>query len=88
MLSIYVDPLKLQTDGSMFDEIRRYVDFVKGSRPTTPDGEILVPGEIENRNRATSSNGLELDDTTWGQIVEAAKSVGVQNDLIDSAILS
>ena len=88
MLSIYVDPLKLQTDGSMFDEIRRYVDFVKDSRPTTPDGEILVTGEIENRNRTTRSNGLELDDTTWGQIVEAAKSVGVEDNLIDSAILS
>ncbi|MBT6486095.1 MAG: Ldh family oxidoreductase [Planctomycetaceae bacterium] len=88
MLSIYVDPLKLQTDGSMFDEIRRYVDFVKNSRPTATDGEILVPGEIENRNRAARSSGLELDDTTWGQIVEAAKSVGVEDDLIDSTILS
>jgi len=88
MLSIYVDPLKLQTDGSMFDEIRRYVDFVKNSRPTATDGEILVPGEIENRNRAARSSGLELDDTTWGQIVEAAKSVGVEDDLIDRTILS
>ena len=88
MLSIYVDPLKLQTDGHMFDEIRRYVDFVKDSRPTATDGEILVPGEIENRNRAARSSGLELDDTTWGQIVEAAKSVGVEDDLIDSTILS
>jgi len=87
MLSIYVDPLKLQTDGSMFDEIRRYVDFVKDSRPTATDGEILVPGEIENRNRAARSSGLQLDDTTWGQIVEAAKSVGVEDDLIDSTIL-
>ncbi|MGZ0169635.1 MAG: Ldh family oxidoreductase [Planctomycetales bacterium] len=88
MLSIYVDPLKLQTDGGMFDEIRRYVDFVKDSRPTTPGGEVLVPGEIENRNRAARSSGLELDDTTWGQIVEAAKSVGVEDDLINGAILS
>jgi len=72
----------------MFDEIRRYVDFVKNSRPTATDGEILVPGEIENRNRAARSSGLELDDTTWGQIVKAAKSVGVEDDLIDSTILS
>lgn len=88
MLSIYVDPLKLQSDGTLFEEIRRYVDYVKTSRPTTPGGEVLVPGEIENRNRAKRSNGLELDDTTWGQIVEAAKSVGVEDDLIEGAILS
>jgi uncharacterized oxidoreductase len=88
MLSIYVDPAKLQTPGSLFEEIRRYVDFVKSSRPTTPGGEVLVPGEIENRNRAARGNGLELDDTTWGQIVEAAKSVGVEDDLIESAVIS
>ncbi|MDA0589279.1 MAG: Ldh family oxidoreductase [Planctomycetota bacterium] len=88
MLSIYVDPAKLQTPGSLFEEIRRYVDFVKTSRPTTPDGEVLVPGEIENRNRAVRSKGLELDDTTWGQIVDAAKSVGVEDDLIEDAVLS
>jgi len=88
MLSIYVDPLKLQSDGTLFDEIKRYVDFVKTSRPTTPGGEVLVPGEIENRNRAARSSGLELDDTTWSQIVEAAKSVGVEDDLIEGAILS
>jgi len=86
MLSIYVDPEKLQTPGTLFEEIRRYVDFVKSSRPTTPEGEVLIPGEIENRNRAERSTGLELDDTTWEQIVAAAQSVGVTDELIAAAI--
>ena len=88
MLSIYVDPAKLQTPGALFEEIRRYVDFVKTSRPTDPNGEVLVPGEVENRNRAERGNGLELDDTTWGQIVDAARSVGVEDELIEAAVMA
>lgn len=87
MLSIYVDPTKLGSPGPMFDEIRRYVDFVKSSRPTTPDGEVLVPGEVEDRNRAARRFGLELDDATWNQIVGAAESVGVANQLIEASVI-
>lgn len=88
MLSIYVDPAKLQSPGELFDEIRRYIDFVKSSRPVDPRGEVLVPGEIENRNRTVRRQGLELDDTTWEQIVQAAKSVGVEDSLIEAAVMS
>ncbi|MEO8497888.1 MAG: malate dehydrogenase, partial [Planctomycetota bacterium] len=59
----------------------------KTSRPTTPDGEVLVPGEVENRNRAARRGGLELDEATWAQIVDAAKSVGVEATLIEASII-
>jgi len=37
-----------------------------------------MPGEVEERmHAARSSNGIELDDKTWGQILSAADSVGV-----------
>lgn len=88
MLSIYLDPNRLCSPGPLFDEIRRYVDFVKSSRPTTPGGEVLVPGEIEDRNRAARRNGLELDDATWTQIVDAAASVGVEMELIEAAVIN
>jgi uncharacterized oxidoreductase len=87
MLSIYLDPAKLQSSEPLFAEIRRFVDFVKSSRPTTPDGEVLIPGEIENRNRAARRQGLELDDTTWTQIVDATKSVGIGDELIDATVI-
>ena len=87
MLSIYIDPNKLGSPGPMFEEIRRYVAFVKSSRPTTPDGEVLVPGEVEDRNREARRSGLELDDATWAQIVEAAVSVGVESELIEASVI-
>ncbi|MDA1050992.1 MAG: malate/lactate/ureidoglycolate dehydrogenase [Planctomycetota bacterium] len=88
MLSIYVDPIKLCSPGPLFEEMRRYVDFVKTSRPTTPDGEVLVPGEVEDRNRAARRSGLELDDATWAQIIEAAESVGVTRELIEASVIT
>ena len=44
----------------------------------TPDGEILMPGEPEARTRARKlRDGIEIDDTTWGQIVATGESLGV-----------
>jgi LDH2 family malate/lactate/ureidoglycolate dehydrogenase len=37
-----------------------------------------MPGEIEERTKAKRLNdGIEIDTTTWGQLVETARSVGV-----------
>ncbi len=39
-----------------------------------PDGEILMPGEPEARTRARKlREGIEIDDTTWSQIVATAR---------------
>ena len=43
-----------------------------------PDGEILMPGEIEERTKAQRlRDGIDIDDTTWSQISATAKAVGV-----------
>lgn len=86
MLSVYVDPAKLGDTGPIFDEIRRFVDWVHSSRPVDPDRPVLIPGEIEEQTRAERRQGLELDETTWGQIVEAARSCGVQEQTIEAAV--
>lgn len=54
-------------------------EWVKNSKTVTPDGEILMPGEIEQRTRAQRlRDGIELDSTTWGQIRDTAASMGVE----------
>ena len=86
MLSIVIDPLKLQTGDEFFGEVSRYVDFVKTARPAEPNGEVLLPGEIEQRNQEQRMlQGIELDDKTWSQIVEVAQKRKVSQSLIDSA---
>jgi len=78
MLSIILDPLVFQRDTEFAAEIERFIAWVKSSETVTADGEILMPGEIEERTKASRlRDGIDLDATTWSQMVLAAGSVGV-----------
>jgi uncharacterized oxidoreductase len=78
MLSILIDPGLFQKKPAFSAEIERFIAWVKSSKKTTPDGEILVPGEIEDRTKAKRlRDGIEIDETTWSQIQATAKLVGV-----------
>ena len=87
MLSIYVDPKALVTEHAYTAEIARYIDFVKSSRTVTPGGEILMPGEPEQRTRVTrTAQGIDLDETTWGQLVSTWESVGLDRKELASIL--
>ena len=61
MLSIYLDPRRISARRISSRAARDYVDYVKASRPATPGGEVLVPGEPEARTRAQRlENGIPL----------------------------
>jgi hydroxycarboxylate dehydrogenase B len=78
MLSIFLDPAFFQTDEAFAAELRRFIAWVKSSEKASADGEILMPGEIEERTKAQRlREGIEIDATTWAQIGEAANAVGL-----------
>ena len=78
MLSIYMSVDRFNTDDGYASELRRFVDYVKSSKPATPDGEVLVPGEPEYRMRTRRlDEGIPLARDTWAVIVQAGESVGV-----------
>jgi uncharacterized oxidoreductase len=78
MLSILLDPSFFQSDRVFAGEIRRFIDWVKSSEKSVKDGQILMPGEIEEQIRARRlREGIDIDDTTWSQIQETAKTVGL-----------
>src|SRR5262245_56933360 len=52
MLSIIVDPAFFQKEAAFAAELQRFIAWVKSSATTTPDGVILMPGEIEERTKA------------------------------------
>jgi uncharacterized oxidoreductase len=86
MLSIYLDPKFFQEDRAFAAEVERFVEWVKSSEKAQPGGEILMPGEIEEKTKAKRlRDGIELDDITWKAISETAKSLGVQ--INDSRLL-
>src|SRR6516165_5819957 len=78
MLSFYLDPKVFDPAGFFPKDIARYAAFVKSSRPSSADGEILLPGEPEARMRHKRlAEGVPLPDDTWAAIVETARSVGL-----------
>ena len=65
MLSIVIAPQAYADAGAIGAEIRRHVEFVKSSRPRTPGGEVLSPGEPERRAHAERlAHGIPIDATT------------------------
>ncbi len=85
MFSILLDPATFTPVDGFAGEIRRLVEWVKASPPATPGGEILIPGEPEERTRAErAAHGLPLDDTTWSQLLGTAASVGIPRAEIDA----
>lgn len=86
MLSFYLDPRQIDPDNFFPAEMQRYTAFVKSSKPVTPGGEVLVPGEPEARMRETRlKDGVPLPDDTWAAIVEAARKTGVDERRIQAA---
>ena len=88
MLSVFIDPSQLPLDQFLGDESARYIDWVKSARTADPHGEIFVPGEIEYRRRKQQmADGIELDETTWRDLIECARMSGVSEDLISAAVV-
>jgi hydroxycarboxylate dehydrogenase B len=87
MLSIYIDPTRLDPDGFFPKDVARYTDFFKSSTPITPGGEILIPGEPEIKTRRKRlAEGVPISDDTWAAIVKAARDCGVDERKIQGAL--
>src|SRR3954447_5309434 len=74
MLSIVIDPARLSTRDSMLAEIDAMIGWVKSAQPADPDLPVLVAGDPERIARAERlAKGIEIDDTTWGQLAAIAE---------------
>ncbi len=78
MLTILLDPAFFQADEEFYPEVQRFVAYVKSAEKASADGEILMPGEPEERTRTRRlQEGIDLDDNTWGQLLETCRSLGI-----------
>ncbi len=79
MLTILIDPVKLGTADAFEKEALAFVDWLRQS-PAAPGHEaVLIAGEPERAARkAREKQGIEVDDTTWAEIVAAGKKVGAR----------
>jgi uncharacterized oxidoreductase len=83
MTSIIISLKRVGDRMAMNQEVTRFVDWMKACKPQAADGEVLVPGEPERRNRsARMREGVPLDVTTIANMLDAARGLGVSNEVI------
>jgi uncharacterized oxidoreductase len=89
MLSIILDPRRFGRTDDFSAEVTRFIEFVKSSRTVAPNGEILVPGEPERRTKAERMrSGIELDNTTCGQIAATCRALHVDATFFPEVAIS
>ncbi len=77
MLSIYLDPRHFGAAG-FAETARGFAEYVRHSRPATPGGEVLVPGDAESRTRtARLRDGVPLQVETWAAIQATGVKLGL-----------
>jgi uncharacterized oxidoreductase len=83
MLSIYLDPNRFAEHDVFAGDVQEFVRWVKSSEKVTPEGQILMPGEIEEQTKARRlRDGIELDANTWQSLVDVARSLSVPVDSV------
>ncbi len=61
------------------EQVRQFIAHLKTSPKAPGVAEILVPGERAFRERERRlREGVEVEDRTWGQILDAARRLGVE----------
>ena len=71
---------------NFIESINKLIEYVKSSAPIKEADEILIPNELENRNREQRlRNGIEIEEDIWNMILIIAKEFGInlnENDKI------
>jgi len=82
MLSLAFDPAAFGDSDAFGSDLTRLVQWVKAAAPSTPGGEVLLPGEVEEKvRRKRIDRGLPIDDATWRALSMTAASLGLPTPL-------
>jgi hydroxycarboxylate dehydrogenase B len=83
MLSIYMSAERFVAADAWSEEVREFVAAIRGTRPATPGGEVLMPGDPERRTRKQRlAEGVPLPEPEWEAIRESARSVGLNDSAV------
>jgi hydroxycarboxylate dehydrogenase B len=77
LFSIVIDQERLTDGSTYFEQVSELIDYVKASPAANPDEPVLVAGEPERISMEARAKAVPIDDTTWREILGAARSVGV-----------
>jgi len=78
MFAVLLDPARLAGVDWLRREVDGFVEYLKASPPADPTAPVLVPGDPERLARQERSrSGIEVDPTTWAEILDAGEAVGI-----------
>jgi uncharacterized oxidoreductase len=79
-LAFVLDPARFGDIEAFRSELAAVIADVKASPPADPDSPVLVAGEKERITKARRlAEGIPVDPTTWGNLVRAAQSLGIND---------
>ncbi|MDB5349880.1 MAG: malate/lactate/ureidoglycolate dehydrogenase [Planctomycetota bacterium] len=80
MLTIFLAPSAFGSEEEFAQEASRFIEHVKDCPTVEPGGEILMPGEPEERTKARRLHeGIELDETTLSQLRATCRRLNVSD---------
>jgi len=86
MLSIYIDPVRIDPDDTFAASVTDYIDWFLAATPLDAEDPVRMPGDRERERRTErEASGLHLPADLWASIITAARSVGVTQERIDDA---
>jgi len=78
MLTIIFDPSRLASGALFGSEMKAFLEWVKASPPQPGFDKVRLAGEPEREMRKKrSAEGIPVDETSWGDILEAAERLKV-----------
>jgi uncharacterized oxidoreductase len=78
ILMIVIDIQRFTPPDEFYDRVLKLIRYVKSSPTISNFDEILIPGEIESRERKRrSEEGIFIDEVTWRQIQEIIDEQGI-----------
>ena len=86
MFSVLLDPAALGATETFEREALAFLEWVQASPAREGFGGVQVAGDAERAQRAQRSrHGVPVDATTWAEILEAARSLGVAPAEVNAA---
>lgn len=76
-LILAINPAFFQGSDWFDQEVERFAEYLKSSRPAPGVDEILLPGEPEQRERAKrKASGIFIEDATYSKLLETVRKAG------------
>ncbi|MEM9060627.1 MAG: Ldh family oxidoreductase [Pseudomonadota bacterium] len=88
MLSIYIDPERIDDGHGWAASAHAYMDYVRACKPADAAAPVMVPGDPERRRRADRrAHGLPLPVETWDSILAAGAELGLDRQALAAKAL-